>query len=94
MFNNLLLATDSYKHSFAYKQSWACVNGIGRDVYKDPISDQGKTSKRGRLSLIESMGTLKTVREDATSDLLRTVFKNGEIIVADTFATIRKRAEL
>jgi len=79
---------------FAYKQSWACVNGIGRDVYKDPISDQGKTSKRGRLSLIESMGTLKTVREDATSDLLRTVFKNGEIIVTDTFATIRKRAEL
>lgn len=79
---------------FAYKQSWACVDGIGRDVYKDPVSDKGKTSKRGRLSLIESMGTLKTVREDVTSDLLRTVFKNGYRPIRDSFSEIRKRAEL
>lgn len=79
---------------FAYKLSWASVNGIGRDVYKDPISDKGKTSKRGRLSLIESMGTMRTVREDVTSDLLRTVFKNGELLVEDSFSEIRKRAEL
>jgi nicotinamide phosphoribosyltransferase len=79
---------------FAYKLSWASVNGIGRDVYKDPISDKGKTSKRGRLSLIESMGTMRTVREDITSDLLRTVYKNGELLVEDSFSEIRKRAEL
>jgi nicotinamide phosphoribosyltransferase len=79
---------------FAYKLSWASVNGIGRDVYKDPISDKGKTSKRGRLSLIESMGTMRTVREDVTSDLLRTVYKNGQLLVEDSFSEIRKRAEL
>lgn len=36
---------------FAMKASAACINGEWRDVYKDPITDQGKKSKKGRVTL-------------------------------------------
>jgi nicotinamide phosphoribosyltransferase len=49
---------------FAMKCSAIKVNGEWRDVYKDPITDQGKKSIRGRV-------------EDSR---FVTVFKNGEII--------------
>jgi nicotinamide phosphoribosyltransferase len=48
---------------FAMKCSAIKVNGEWRDVYKDPITDQGKKSIRGRV-------------EDSR---FVTVFKNGEI---------------
>ena len=35
----------------AFKCSYAVVNGKGVNVYKEPITDQGKTSKKGTLSL-------------------------------------------
>jgi nicotinamide phosphoribosyltransferase len=49
---------------FAMKCSAIKVNGEWRDVYKDPITDQGKKSIRGRV-------------EDSR---FITVFKNGEIL--------------
>jgi nicotinamide phosphoribosyltransferase len=50
---------------FAMKCSAIKVNGEWRDVYKDPITDQGKKSIRGRV-------------EDPR---FVTVFKNGEILI-------------
>lgn len=49
---------------FAIKCSAIKVNGEWRDVYKDPITDSGKKSLRGRVE---------------SPDLV-TVFKNGEIL--------------
>ncbi len=40
---------DTFK--FAMKASSAVVNGLRVDVYKDPVTDPGKTSKRGELEL-------------------------------------------
>lgn len=45
---------------FAMKCSAICVNGEWRDVYKDPIGDSGKSSKRGRMILLKKNGTYST----------------------------------
>ena len=69
---------------FACKCSEANVDGIPRDVYKDPITDSGKRSKRGRQGLYRHKltGQLSTHRKDAV-DLsmytyaMHTVYENG-----------------
>ena len=83
---------------FAMKASAARVDGKWRDVFKDPITDSGKRSKRGRLALIKDQnGKFQTIREDELQkdqdNYLRTVFVNGEMLVDDTFSAIRSRTE-
>lgn len=80
---------------FAMKASAMQINGAWRDVYKQPITDSGKNSKRGRLAVIRDAGVIKTIREDALSwesNLLRPVFRNGELLVDDGFETVRARS--
>lgn len=80
---------------FAMKASAMQINGAWRDVYKQPITDSGKNSKRGRLAVIRDAGVIKTIREDALSwesNLLRPVFRNGELLVDDDFETVRARS--
>jgi nicotinamide phosphoribosyltransferase len=87
---------------WAMKCSAACIDGEWRDVYKDPITDQGKKSKKGRLSLIHSVGlgnsSYVTVRQEAVApgqrDLLDTVFENGQLLVDHSFADVRARSNL
>ena len=81
--------------SFAMKASAIQINGAWRDVYKQPVTDSGKHSKRGRLAVIRDAGKLTTIREDALSwesNLLRPVFRNGELLVDDCFDAIRARS--
>ena len=75
------------------------TNGVWHDVFKDPISDHGKLSKKGRLGLILGAGlgtsTIMTVPKnvaDQKGNLLRKVYRNGELLIDETFATIRERA--
>lgn len=80
---------------FAMKASAMQINGAWRDVYKQPITDSGKNSKRGRLAVIRDAGVIKTIHEDALSwesNLLRPVFRNGELLVDDSFHVIRTRS--
>ncbi|MBJ6612117.1 MAG: nicotinate phosphoribosyltransferase [Candidatus Thiothrix moscowensis] len=80
---------------FAMKASALQINGAWRDVYKQPITDSGKNSKRGRLAVIRDAGVIKTVREDALSwenNCLRPVFRNGALLVDDDFDVIRTRS--
>ncbi len=84
---------------FAYKCSAIVVDGELCDVYKQPITDSGKNSKRGRLDLIEDENKqFKTVKvEDAVTissenSQLRTVFENSELLIDDDLDGIRKRA--
>ena len=46
---------------WAMKCSYAVVNGEGRDVYKDPITDKSKKSKRGLIKLITVNGNYSTI---------------------------------
>lgn len=81
-------------NSFALKTSYVIVNGEGRDVAKDPVTDKAKHSKKGQLELILDDGNIRTVRrEDAGGyiPLLRTVFENGELLVDETLGRIRAR---
>ena len=84
------------------KASAACINDKWQDVYKDPVTDQGKRSKRGRLALIRSNGIGNsqwvTVRADSmeaqsNADQLVTVFRNGQLLVDHTFAEVRERSD-
>lgn len=82
---------------FAYKTSWMMINNVGVDIYKDPTTDPGKTSKRGRLSLVKTLDkegkpTYKTVPETQFGDVLTTVFEDGKILKKYTFEEIRANA--
>jgi len=79
----------------AFKCSYVKVNGEGVDVVKDPITDPGKKSKKGRLTLENKNGAWTTVVEGkgaAKDDQLIEVFSNGELLIEHTFADIRNRA--
>jgi nicotinamide phosphoribosyltransferase len=80
---------------FAFKCSWAEVDGKGVDVYKDPVTDTKKKSKRGKLDLItdDKEEYVRTARiGGGHKSLLRTVFKNGQIMLDVTLESIRDRA--
>jgi nicotinamide phosphoribosyltransferase len=87
---------------FAMKCSAVQVAGQWRDVFKDPITDPTKRSKAGRLTLLKKGDAFATVRIDSPAhaealeggwnDALRTVFKDGRLLIDDSFAQIRARA--
>lgn len=68
------------------------------EVYKDPITDPGKKSKRGKLDLIkDATGQYMTINtleygKPYTSELVK-VFENGEVLVEYTLAELRERAK-
>jgi nicotinamide phosphoribosyltransferase len=77
------------------------TNGIWHNVFKDPISDKGKTSKKGLLGLVYDCGvgscSYKTVPKNVATEkgnLLRTVYRNGALLIEDTFDEVRARAGL
>ncbi len=78
---------------FALKCSAVVVDGVPRDVYKAPLGEPAKASKRGRLSLVRGADGYRTVRQGETGpDLLQEVFRDGEILVRQAWADIRARA--
>ena len=77
----LLQKLDRDTQKFAFKCSCATVNGEDRDVFKDPITDHGKKSKKGRLKLVYENGKYQTkALHEAGKDILQTVFENGVIL--------------
>jgi len=83
---------------YAFKCSYAVVDKTEIEVYKDPVTDPGKKSKRGLLSLVRngdgSWSTKGTsMLTDFEQDELRTVFLNGEVREIDKLAAIRERAK-
>jgi nicotinamide phosphoribosyltransferase len=83
---------------FAFKTSNVTVNGEDREVFKDPVEGHDKASKRGRLALDFAQGAWKTApaKRGAAdpADRLRLVFRNGEVLSAQTVAEIRGRANI
>jgi len=81
---------------FAFKTSAVTINGEDHPVYKDPVEGHDKASKRGRLALRRINGRWSTQavnnKDGDPRDLLRTVFKDGEILVTQTVAEIRELA--
>ena len=91
----LLQKVDRDTQKFAFKCSEAIVNGERRDVYKDPITDHGKKSKKGRLKLVKDTIGFKTVGEsDPGQDELQVVFENGEIRKQYSFEEVKENSKL
>jgi nicotinamide phosphoribosyltransferase len=82
---------------FAFKCSAARINGKWIDIYKDPVTDTGKTSKKGRQVLLKNeAGEYITSNNpwSTPNDVMQTVFENGVITKEYTFDEVRKNAEL
>jgi nicotinamide phosphoribosyltransferase len=88
---------------FAMKASAACINGVWTDVYKDPVTDSGKSSKRGRLELYRtpdgkfvtgSIGWNDNAIESRGTPVLERVYYNGKMTKEWTFEEVRENAKL
>src|SRR5262249_25679274 len=84
MGGGLLQKIDRGTQKFAFKCSSVVVNGEERDVYKKPVTDDAKISKRGRLALVKNLDPqrpFKTIdAKVALQDQLVTVFEDGQIL--------------
>lgn len=81
----------------AIKNSYTVVDGEGREVFKDPVTSPGKKSKKGHVRLVvNDAGQFETIEElvpDLNApNLLREVFRNGDILHRSTMSEIRDRA--
>jgi nicotinamide phosphoribosyltransferase len=98
---------DTYK--FAQKASAIKVQGQWKPIFKDPVTDPGKKSKSGRLTLVRNIsdGNFKTVNVDTElekylsegwEDVMVTLYDGvnnpGELLYTTTLAEVRARAQV
>ncbi len=79
---------------FAMKTSAVKIDNVWRDVCKEPITEPIKKSKSGRLALIKESGKHKTIRLEELGNkdnLLKTVFRDGKVLIDHSFEDIRLR---
>ncbi len=102
---NIVLGIGSYTYQyntrdtfgFAVKATYGEVNGIGREIFKDPITDDGtKKSKKGLLKVTydDNMNIVcadQQTWEQEKQGLLQTVFLNGELKNETSLSQIRAK---
>jgi nicotinamide phosphoribosyltransferase len=85
---------------FAMKCSAARIEGRWVDVFKDPVTDPGKVSKKGRLDLIRDGSTREYLTyamgptPAAQPSELVEVFSNGHLVKEWSLAEVRARSEI
>ncbi|KIM06822.1 MAG: hypothetical protein KU38_12075 [Sulfurovum sp. FS08-3] len=79
--------------SFAMKTSAICIDGRWRDVFKDPITDSGKRSKKGRLAVTHKLQTLRLEDLGDSENLLKPIYRNGELLKEIDFDSVRKNSQ-
>jgi nicotinamide phosphoribosyltransferase len=95
----LLGAPQRDDQQFAMKASAVRVNGQWREIWKDPITGSGKTSKRGKVTLWDNgAGEYQTSVNQPMNwtdkgfswqDALQTYFLDGEVKFTQTFDQVR-----
>jgi nicotinamide phosphoribosyltransferase len=99
----LLQQLDRDTQKFAMKCSSAKINDVWVDVQKDPITDSGKKSKAGRVTLWTNSGgefasgvTPPTGWTDkgfgGWTEAMQTVFRDGQVVREYTFAEVRENS--
>jgi nicotinamide phosphoribosyltransferase len=103
---NIVLGVGSYTYQYvtrdtfasAVKATWVEIDGVGRDIAKDPITDNGtKKSAKGRLAVLETTtgielfdGPHGEVLEGTPQNMLQPVWADGKFIRTQSFANVRK----
>jgi len=103
---NVVLGIGSYTYEyvtrdtfgFAMKATYGEVNGVGRDIFKDPKTDDGtKKSAKGLMQVFRDPATGRLALKDQCNweeegrGELKTVFKDGRLMVDWTLEEIRER---
>jgi nicotinamide phosphoribosyltransferase len=98
----LLQQLDRDTQKFAMKCSSAEVNGEWVDVFKDPVTDSVKASKKGRVTLWQSGGEFASGVTAPTgwtdkgigpwTEALMEVFRDGKLITDYNFEQVRANA--
>jgi nicotinamide phosphoribosyltransferase len=96
----LLQAVDRDTQKFALKASAACINGTWVDVQKDPVTDPGKKSKAGRVTLwtngtgeyVTSVDTPTQWADKGWFNALVPVYWNGNLHNEISFEQVRANA--
>ena len=105
---NVILGVGSWSYQavtrdtlgFAMKATYGIVNGEGREIFKDPKTDQGKKSAKGLLRVdLNEEGVLSLFDQqtplEATGGLLKPVYTDGvfysEWLNENTIGKIRER---
>ena len=87
---------------FAQKACAILIDGVWKGIAKDPVTDHGKKSKEGILTLARSRmtGELMTVRLDQAplneefEDVHRLIYHTGTLYNETVFAEVRERASV
>lgn len=105
---NVVMGIGSYSYQYvtrdtfssAIKATWVQINGEGRDIFKNPVTDSGmKKSAKGRLAVIrnEETGELELFDSKIGADieasgdsLLKPVWEDGQPLVHQSFEQVRE----
>ena len=85
-------------HKMAFKMNAAVLNdGTVQEIFKDPVTDPGKTSLKGVLDVVEKDGKFEVVKRNSPEELrfqpsaMRVVYEDGQLLVEEDFQTVRDR---
>jgi nicotinamide phosphoribosyltransferase len=73
------------------------MNDVEKQIFKDPKTDNGiKKSQKGRVVVLKDGNSFKFVdgfslNDNVAGDQLREVFRDGKLLVDESFSEIRKR---
>jgi nicotinamide phosphoribosyltransferase len=81
---------------FAMKATYGEVNGEGRAIFKDPITDDGTKKSAKGLMMITKENGIYTLKDDVSwteeqSGELKEVFRDGKLLVDQSLSEIRDR---
>jgi nicotinamide phosphoribosyltransferase len=104
---NVVLGIGSYTYQyntrdtfgFAMKATYGEVDGVGREIFKDPITDDGtKKSAKGLMKIIKENDTYKLIdqvnwEEEKTGEL-KEIFRDGKLLIDLSLEEIRKQMKM
>lgn len=97
--SNIVLGIGSYTYQYctrdtfsqALKATYAEVDGVGREIFKNPKTGSYKKSHKGLLRVNnDGSVTEQCTWEQEAEGMLQTVFENGKLVRFQTLAEIRK----
>jgi nicotinamide phosphoribosyltransferase len=103
--SNVVFGVGSYTYQYqtrdtfgsAIKATWVALDGEGREIFKDPVTDNGlKRSAKGRLAVIHTENGLELRDgaegarvEDSVDNLLAVVWEDGRFERKQSYADVR-----